>query len=198
MPSRFRTTASDLTRKRNCIHQKRNEPLIPSGTKGSASAVPPCLTDDRAWGGAEGTRTPYLNTASVALSRLSYSPMLRRSPVRFVARYRRQPGACYGATPSHARLPGEFDRSAALHHPAARCVRSTAPAQRLAFCAAGSRPTLVAFYQCWQDGVNARVRLPPVRPATAPPMSTARRRAACPTRSSWTACRCRARTTRCA
>ncbi len=27
------------------------------------------------FGGAEGTRTPYLNTASVALSQLSYSPI---------------------------------------------------------------------------------------------------------------------------
>src|SRR5215217_7982642 len=29
-------------------------------------------------GGAEGTRTPYLNTASVALSRMSYSPRTTR------------------------------------------------------------------------------------------------------------------------
>jgi hypothetical protein len=36
-------------------------------------------------GGAAGTRTPYLNTASVALSRMSYSPALCAiPPVRLV------------------------------------------------------------------------------------------------------------------
>lgn len=76
-----------------------------------ASAVPPWLIErQRGLGGAEGTRTPYLNTASVALSRMSYSPKGTRrgidpldGPITEATRRRLavQPG-------SPPRLTGEF------------------------------------------------------------------------------------------
>ena len=71
-------------------------------------------------GGAAGTRTPYLNTASVALSRMSYSPMTARStqPVRLVACYRRQPGDRYCLHDRGSRTSSTA--YAASHQPAAR------------------------------------------------------------------------------
>ena len=69
--------AHDDTRRPRASGTTKN-PSSRSGTKGlGASAVPPWLIEGAGPGGAEGTRTPYLNTASVALSRMSYSP--RRS-----------------------------------------------------------------------------------------------------------------------
>ena len=82
-------------------------------------------------GGAAGTRTPYLNTASVALSRMSYSPMTIR-----------EAGPLGGLITEATRrwLLDEFDRSAASHQPAARCVRSTAPDRRYARATVSREP----------------------------------------------------------
>src|SRR5918998_4390688 len=62
-------------------------------------------------GGAEGTRTPYLNTASVALSRMSYSPRTTRGgfdplcgPLTEATRRR-----LAESSDSPSRLTGEFD-----------------------------------------------------------------------------------------
>src|SRR5215207_8996658 len=72
-------------------------------------------------GGAEGTRTPYLNTASVALSRMSYSPRATRrgcDPLIGLlteATRRRLVGREIPGSPS--RLTGEFDPGCRLAPP---------------------------------------------------------------------------------
>ena len=106
--------------------QVRKKPSVPSGTKGSPSAVPPCLIDAAGSGGAEGTRTPYLNTASVALSRMSYSPAwtcARRRSARWPGNGGDPATASGGArrAPVHRRgSRASSARIVALHRPATR------------------------------------------------------------------------------
>src|SRR5687768_4090128 len=78
-------------------------------------------------GGAEGTRTPYLNTASVALSRMSYSPRVTRrgcdpliGPVTEATRRRLRGGNSPG---SPSRLTGEFDPGCRLAPPGGSLAR---------------------------------------------------------------------------
>jgi hypothetical protein len=61
---------------------------------------------DRSKSGAEGTRTPDPNTASVVLSQLSYSP----KPIRLLPDNGGQPAPTHGSRPLPTRLTGEFDQ----------------------------------------------------------------------------------------
>src|SRR5918993_3284167 len=76
-------------------------------------------------GGAEGTRTPYLNTASVALSRMSYSPRTTRpgfDPLcgQLTEATRRRLAESSG---SPSRLTGEFDPGCRLAPPGGSLAR---------------------------------------------------------------------------
>jgi hypothetical protein len=65
---------------------------------------------DRSTSGAEGTRTPDPNTASVVLSQLSYSP----KPIRLLPDNGGHPAPAPDFSPSPARLTGEFDQRCCL------------------------------------------------------------------------------------
>ena len=67
-------------------------------------------------GGAEGTRTPYLNTASVALSRMSYSPVIIDPLKRPLSGANRRPLLSFTVA-AHERVRRMFTAS---HQPAAR------------------------------------------------------------------------------
>ena len=123
----------------------KKRPIIPKqGRKavnhgGVLSAVPPWLigVPQCGAGGAEGTRTPYLNTASVALSRMSYSPRQNRQSTQSpLSGTTRQPVLLH----SRPRLTGEFDARCRLALPGGSLRgASTTPGQRLVCCARGTR-----------------------------------------------------------